>query len=157
MIKTLIKSPIVELISVSYITAGFFQTPPSLAQIPSNLSPQCRTQITSSIRNLRRGRTIKIHVEIRDAGEGHPQNRPQKILFAFDGKETNDLMNASEMMTSTARKIIEKCPTVSAFQFGQLHTGWSYTIGIVNGNIEWFKCYEEGQPDFGWGYQRCDL
>jgi hypothetical protein len=134
------------------------QIHPTPAQIPTHLSRQCRVEIQSSLNNFRRGRSVVIYTRVEAAYNGHPLGRPQMITFGFQGPATDSLLRSEQMLMATIRRVIQRCPTISAVRFGEWGTAIAGTGGLVNGNIQWFEC-KETDPSVNialeWGNEAC--
>lgn len=130
---------------------------PVSAQNLSEFSPQCRMAIQESIAALRGNRSVTVYTEVRSLRAGHPANRGQGLLFALDGPATGTVLADGNLQMAVARRLIQSCGTMGAVTIGRWQSGESNTIGLVNGTVRFFECYEGETPDPGWGYMRCDL
>ena len=148
---------IVALTLAGSVTSWSVVISPTRAQSPTDFSPQCQTAIQASIAALKGGRSVTVHTNARSLGAGHPANRGQGLLFALDGPATGAILADGPLQMAVARRLIQSCGTVGAVTIGRWQSGESNTIGLVNGTVRFFECYEGETPNPGWGYVRCDL
>ena len=66
------------------------------------------------------------------------------------------VMNSDRLRTLLVTKIIDGCSDVSLVSFGPDGTDWREDFGLINGQVEKFRCWTPDRPESPpWGYHYC--
>lgn len=122
----------------------------------------CTATIAAAQNHIETGRSVSVTVRSTDISKNypdHPTKRPYNYQFALEGAASESIMNSPKFMKSIAMKIINNCDSVGSVTFAVNHTGWGYSIGLIQGKLDFFECLEpdESNRELTWGQEYCSL
>jgi hypothetical protein len=153
-IKALFATSFIAFASFSWLG---YSKQPTFAQQPLST---CQNALLDAGRTLRDGRDLRItNVRLEHLSSQYrsfPANRPDSVLLAMEGRAVYDVMASGQFMTILATRIMNGCSSIGMVSFGQGHSDWVISFGMVNGQVESFYCLEFGSSRVArWGEQYC--
>ncbi|WP_199350164.1 hypothetical protein [Nostoc flagelliforme] len=160
----------IPLLPVTPITSGPVPVSETPLKVELNFFPldpkaigSCEDVVVNSIKDLQDSRNLQISIELKSAKDTYgttPKNRPFYYFVSMSGNAVNSIFNSPQLLTTVSRRIINKCPSISAVAFGRSNSGEVYTIGIFpNQEVDFFQCVEHSPSNFNnlrWGQEYCD-
>ncbi|MBD2146190.1 hypothetical protein [Sphaerospermopsis sp. FACHB-1194] len=124
----------------------------------------CEDVVFHSMKDLQHQRDLLLSIELKKATDTYgisPQNRPYYYLISMSGSSVDSIFNSPQLIRTISRRIIKKCPSISAIAFGRSNSGELYTIGILpSKEVDFFQCVEDINSNFNsltWGQEYCHL
>ncbi len=103
-------------------------------------------------------------IEIKKAKDSYGielQNRPYYYLVSMSGNAVDSIFKSPKFLKNISRRIIDKCPSISAIAFGRIGSGEVYTIGLLSNNeVDFFECVEHNFSNLNnlkWGQEFCGV
>lgn len=137
----------------------------------------CNTVLVNSTINLSDARDVAVMLKAIVLGDRYaaiPDARPDGVGMSLSGPATLSVMSSPQLMTRTARDVIDECDTVGAVVFQAAESGQERTFGFLpsataalmpaeggQGDrkelVEEFSCVaeEDSQALLNWGEQLC--
>jgi hypothetical protein len=131
----------------------------------------CGDAINEANARILNGRTIALQTRLLDLSDnmGYPGDRSQGVNFTMASASglgsTPDgdmVLTSPVFMKSIATDIIEQCPSFSYVVFAAANSGWQIPFGLINGEVEAFRCREvtirerrSGNFSMPWGFYDC--
>ncbi|WP_339363151.1 hypothetical protein [Aliterella atlantica] len=122
----------------------------------------CTATVSAAQNRIETRRNVRVITRISDVSElypDHPTARPHEYELLLEGAASESIMNSPKFIKSIAAKIITNCNSVGSVTFGVNQTGWSYSVGLIQGKVQFFECldYDGSDRKLNWGEQYCSL
>lgn len=135
---------------------------PSPIQAQEVENRDCTATIAAAQNQIETGRSVGVTVrstKISETYSDYPTERPYNNVFLLEGAAAESIMNSPNFMKSIATKMINNCSSVGSVTFAVNYTGWSYSIGLIEGRLDFFECLEHdgSNRELTWGQEYCSL
>lgn len=135
---------------------------PSPIQAQEVENRDCTATIAAAQNQIETGRSVTVTIRSSDISKrypDHPTNRPYRYVVLLEGAAAESIMNSPNFMKSIATKMINNCSSVGSVTFAVNYTGWSYSIGLIEGRLDFFECLEHdgSNRELTWGQEYCSL
>lgn len=140
-----------------FVSIGTFQKP-ALAEMELST---CDSAILQAANTISTGRDAKVtNMYFGDLSHEHssyPTNRPIDAMFVMQGQSVADILSSNQFMTILATRVINGCGSIGRVTFGMDNTDWSYSYGLINGQVTGFSCIDDVSTNRTprWGERYC--
>ena len=141
-----------------FVSTGTFQNP-VLAEMELSSCDSAIFQAANTIQTGRDARVTNVLFQgLSEEYNSYPADRPTNVTFLMHGRSTADVLSSNQFMTILATRVISGCGSIGRVTFGEDNSGWSYSFGLVNGQVRRFTCIGPGTLNrpIRWGERYCD-
>ena len=154
-----------QIIATGLIIANVMFLFSSSAQAQNRkFSVECNAALQAAKNQIQKNRKVKIiktiKYDISKSYKSYPKNRPVSHIFGLTGAATGSILSSEKFLTTIAKDIINKCPSISMVKFNEYETDHVESYGLLeNNDVGLFKCLDMDDPraitKLHWGYVVC--
>ena len=154
-----------QIITTGLIIAEIMLLFSSSAQAQNRkLSVECNAALQDAKNKIQKNRKVKIvktiKLDISQHYRSYPSNRLFSHIFGLTGAATGSILSSEKFLTTIAKDIINKCPSISMVKFNEYETDHVESYGLLeNNDVGLFKCLDMDDPraitKLHWGYVVC--
>jgi|688.fasta_scaffold62236_5 hypothetical protein len=128
------------------------------------LSVECNAALQDAKNKIQKNRKVKIvktiKLDISQHYRSYPSNRLFSHIFGLTGAATGSILSSEKFLTTIAKDIINKCPSISMVEFNEYETDHVESYGLLeNNDVGLFKCLDmddlRARTKLHWGYVVC--
>jgi hypothetical protein len=154
-----------QIITTGLIIAEIMLLFSSSAQAQNRkLSVECNAALQDAKNKIQKNRKVKIvktiKLDISQHYRSYPSNRLFSHIFGLTGAATGSILSSEKFLTTIAKDIINKCPSISMVEFNEYETDHVESYGLLeNNDVGLFKCLDmddlRARTKLHWGYVVC--